>query len=72
MKTEYWKKSNGDCGTVDEGGHVPDSVKITKLEYDAYVASLPVVPVIDHKDKFSKLLSADEKIDYIAKQLKLA
>ncbi len=69
---KYWKKSNGDCGTMDNDGFVPDSEEATKAEYDAYIASLPVVPEIDHKDEFSKLLSADEKIDYIAKQLKFA
>ena len=69
---KYWKKLNGDRGTMNDDGHVPDSVEIMKSEYDAYVASLPVVPEIDHKDKFSKLLSTDEKIDYIAKHLKFA
>lgn len=67
---KYWKKSNGVCGTMDDNGYVPDSVEIMESEYNAFVASLPVVPEIDHKDKFSKLLSADEKIDYIAKHLK--
>jgi hypothetical protein len=57
---------------MDDDGYVPDSEEATEAEYDAFVASLPVVPEIDHKDKFSKLLSADEKIDYIAKHLKFA
>ena len=69
---KYWRKSSGDCGTMDDDGYVPDSVQVPKSEYDSFVASLPVVPEIDHKDKFSKLLSADEKIDYIAKHLKFA
>ena len=68
---KYWKKQNGEHGTMDNNGHVPDSEEATKEEYDAFVASLPVVPEINHKDKFSKLLSAGERIDYIAKQLKL-
>lgn len=41
---KYWKKSNGDCGTVDDTGYVPDSVGITKAEYDEWVASIIVLP----------------------------
>lgn len=44
---KYWKKSNNDCGAMDDDGFVPDSVEITKAEYDLYVASLPIVEHVD-------------------------
>lgn len=44
---KYWKKLNEDCGTMDDNGFVPDSVEITKLEYDNFVASLSVVEYVE-------------------------
>ena len=41
---KYWKKSNGDCGTVGDAGLVPDSVEITKAEYDEWVESIVILP----------------------------
>lgn len=41
---KYWKKSNGDCGTMDSDGHVPDSVEIMKAEYDRWVTSIVITP----------------------------
>ena len=74
---KFWKGLTGTSkagrfGSMDDDGYVPDSVEIPEQEYLDWVASLPVVSEIDHKNEFSKLLSADEKINYIAKQLKLA
>ena len=39
---KYWKGVNGECGTMEDDGHVPDSEIITKEEYDNYVASIPI------------------------------
>lgn len=44
---KYWKKNNGDCGTRDGKDIVPDSVDITKGEYDAFVATIPESEPID-------------------------
>ena len=38
---KYWKKSNGDCGTMDDTGYVPGSVQVPKSEYDTFVARIP-------------------------------
>lgn len=51
---KYWKKSNGDCGTIDDNGYVPDSIEILEVEYSAWIKSLPVVDcpavIIEFKD----------------------
>ncbi|MDE1863673.1 MAG: hypothetical protein KGI33_12295 [Thaumarchaeota archaeon] len=33
---KYWKKE-GNVGTMDDDGYVPDSTEATKKEYDDYV-----------------------------------
>lgn len=44
---KFWKKSNGDCGTMDDMGFVPDSVEITKAKYDIFVSSQPIIEQVD-------------------------
>lgn len=52
--TRYWRKSDGQCGTMDDDGYVPDSVEIEKQEYDQYVADQPVIvpveQIIEYED----------------------
>jgi hypothetical protein len=49
---KYWKgkagtSKEGQCGTMDDTGSVPDSNPATEAEYTAWVAAQPVpVPVI--------------------------
>jgi hypothetical protein len=43
---KYWKgkigtPKEGQCGTYDDNGTVPDSDPVTMAEYDAWVAALP-------------------------------
>ena len=45
---EYWKKLNADGTTNTVESHsyphiVPDAIRITKKEYDAFIASLPAL-----------------------------
>ncbi|MCK5216610.1 MAG: hypothetical protein KAJ93_02415 [Methanosarcinales archaeon] len=51
---KYFKKDNGDCGTMDDDGYVPGSTEITKSEYDDYVSNLPAVsieePIVEYED----------------------
>lgn len=62
---EYWKivDKNGNSTAVE--GHsfshkVPDGVKITKEEFDAYIASLPVVPPLPIRGLATALAEIDE------------
>ena len=46
---KYWKgkpetNKEGEYGTMDNNGFVPDSFEVTKEEYDEYVSSKPVLP----------------------------
>jgi hypothetical protein len=66
----YWKKTNGDCGTMDNNGHVPDSVEISETEYNSWVEKIPIDKK-DHKTEFAKLKSDSERIEFIAKKLDL-
>lgn len=43
VRMKYWRKLNGDCGTMDDDGYVPDSIQITKHGYDEHIALIPVV-----------------------------
>lgn len=56
---KYWQGINGtvkegQCGTMSGNGLVPDSIEITKAEYDQHVADLPVIipvyEIIKYKD----------------------
>lgn len=50
---KYWKR-NGECGTMDDNGHVPDSTETTKEAYDDYVSNTPAgsieEPIIEYED----------------------
>ena len=52
---KYWKKSNGDCGTMDNNGFVPNSINITKDEYDVWVESQPVIEPIEEILEFEDI-----------------
>ncbi len=42
---KYWKgtgQKNGQCGTMNDDGYVPDSIECGKAEYDTWVASQPI------------------------------
>jgi hypothetical protein len=48
---KYWKgntgtNKEGQCGTHADDDFVPDSTEITGTEYEAWIASLPVPPVV--------------------------
>lgn len=67
----YWKglpgsQKEGFFGTMDDTGIVPDSIEATLLEYDAYIASIPVIPEKDFKDLYSKAMTADARIALLA------
>ena len=68
---KFWKKSNGVCGTMNDNGHVPDSVDITEQEYLDWVASQPVPKIIKQKAEFATMKSDSERISFIAKKLDL-
>lgn len=73
---KYWKKSNGDCGTVDDEGTVPDSVEISKDQYDEYILYMATIKpasasAIDDRVEYSKLTTDCEKIELIARKLSL-
>lgn len=70
---KYFKKFNGDCGTMDNDGLVPDSIEITKVEYDAYVtAHGPTPEQIEEQRKqnieseINKKYSIADEIDLLA------
>lgn len=52
---KYWKKSNGDCGTRGKNDVVPDSIDITKVEYDSFVAKIPKEKPIDDFVKYENV-----------------
>ena len=73
---KYWKgkvKTNkeGQYGTMDNNGYVPDSITISKFQYDQYINLLPIIPIIDEKVEFNKMKNIDEQIQFIAKKLNL-
>ncbi len=57
---EYWKgkagtPKNGQSGTMDNNGSVPDSIPVTQEEYDVWLASLPV-PLPPQKSDIERLV----------------
>jgi len=73
--TKYWKGKigtvkEGQFGTMDDAGSVPDSNLSTKIEYDAWIAAQPVIPDTA-KAEYSALSTDAERIHYIAKKLGL-
>jgi hypothetical protein len=74
---KYWKgnldsQKQGQIGTMDDDGFVPDSQATTREEYDMYVSLQPIPPIQkDFKDLFGKALTATAKIDLIAEKLGL-
>ena len=47
---KFWKRS-GEYGTMDDDGFVPNSIEITKIEYDEFMASILVQPEQVEKQK---------------------
>ena len=47
---KFWKRS-GEYGTMDDDGFVPNSIEITKIEYDEFMASILVHPEQVEKQK---------------------
>ena len=51
---KYWKNKKGECGTMNDNGSVPESIEITKEEYNTYVSNIPiqaiVVPIIEYEN----------------------
>lgn len=74
---KYWKGNTGSpkqgqFGTMNDDGFVPDSVGCTKAEYDAYVASLPVIPAPkDYVSLYAAAPTEAEKLQVIADKLGL-
>jgi len=61
---KYWKgkkntNKNGQCGTRDDGGFVPDSVECTKEEYDLYISSLIISPVPEETIKLKNKITGE-------------
>lgn len=40
---KFWQRPNGDCGTRDDDGYVPNSLEITEAKYRAWVNAIPIV-----------------------------
>lgn len=74
---KYWKgntgsKKEGQFGTMDDIGTVPDSVECTKAEYDTYIALQPVPPAQkDYKAQFAAAPTDAAKMQVIANKLGL-
>lgn len=73
---KYWKGKPGtnkenQYGTMDNNGYVPNSIVISKFQYEQYINSLPIIPIINKKIEFGKMETVDNKIQFIAKELNL-
>ncbi len=75
---KYWKgkagtAKEGQYGTCDDNGSVPDSDEVTKSEYDSFISNIKINIPIQKNWKFLYQNAATdaEKIDIIAKFLKL-
>ena len=55
----YWKRGLI-CGTMDDNGHVPDSIEVAKVVYDVYVESV----VVEQKPKSD----IDKVVEYAIEQ----
>ncbi|NJD76944.1 MAG: hypothetical protein FIB08_07605 [Candidatus Methanoperedens sp.] len=76
MKLKYWKgkpgtDKNGEFGTHDEVDSVPDSVEITKEEYDALIAIQPIPPENPYKTQYREATTDTKRIEIIARKLGL-
>lgn len=73
---KYWKGKigtvkEGQFGTMDNNGYVPDSITINKFQYEQYINSLPIIPIIDKKIEYAKMKTVTEQIQFLAKELNL-
>ena len=46
---KFWKRDNNSFGTMDDDGHVPDSIEISEIEYNEHVDNIiqPQIPKSD-------------------------
>lgn len=74
---KYWKgragtAKQGQYGTMEDNGSVPDSDEVTKIEYGAYIASLPATqPQPDYKAQYAAATTTNQQIQVLAKALGL-
>lgn len=74
---KYWKgktgtPKQGQSGTMDDNGFVPDADECTQADYDAYIASLPATPVPkDYKALYTAAPTVADKMQVIADKLGL-
>ena len=65
---KWWKgldgtSKEGQCGTMEEDGFVPDSTEATKAEYQDYIKNIPIVPVVESDlDKLVKYAKKEKWI----------
>lgn len=72
----YWKGKpgtikEGQCGTFDDDGSVPDSDEIEQIEYNNWVAAQPNIPVTDYKALYATATTDAQRINLIAQKLDL-
>lgn len=74
---KYWKglpgtPKEGQCGTMDDLGTVPDSDEITKQEYELWAASTYTPDTTsDFVALYAAATTSDEKLAVIAQKLAL-
>lgn len=74
---KFWKGKlgtvkEGQFGTMEDTGSVPDGTECTKAEYDAYIALQPVTPAPkDYKALYTAAPTVADKMQVIADKLGL-
>lgn len=72
---KFWKGNSGtskegQCGTTDDEGFVPDSIECSRIEYETFIATLP--SVIDlAREEYKKFGNDGQRVAYIAKKMGL-
>lgn len=64
---KYWKNELGECGTRDAGTIVPDTISVSRREYDEYVDQMvsehdAVISVADRIHSCDTLLQLKETL----------
>lgn len=73
---KYWKgidgtSKQGQFGTMDDTGFVPDSVECTQAEYQQHYDALPKFDVPDYKSLYSQATTDGQRLGIIAGKLGL-
>lgn len=73
---KYWKgkpgtAKQGQYGTMDDNGSVPDTDETTKAEYESAISKVDIPVQKDWNYLFQNAATDADKIDVIAKFLKL-